>query len=415
MVKAKVGLRSIADGFANPVFLTCPPGSRDLFVVDQIGKVFVVHPDGAKDERPFLDLSRELVELNPNYDERGLLGLAFHPRFRTERRFYVFYSAPLRKGAPDRWNCTNHLVEYRVSADRPLTVDLGSRRVILSIDKPQMNHNGGHIAFGPDGFLYVPLGDGGGENDHAEGHDRAVGNAQDTNSLLGKILRIDVDSRSEGREYGIPRDNPFAGGGGSPEIYAYGLRNPYHIAFDAGGGRELFASDAGQVRWEEVNIIVRGGNYGWNIKEGRHYFDPADNMANRLVERDEGPIGLIDPIIDYPNLANRTGGFGSVVIGGYVYRGKNVTYLQGRYVFGDFTGTAGKPDGRLFVATPPVRGDGGWTMEELAVDGKDDEKLGEYLLSFGQDGDGELYVLSSSTEGPEGKLGNVHMIVPSRG
>ena len=411
-VQARVGLELVVEELVNPVFLTCAPGNKELYVVDQVGKVYKFDQQGKKELELVLDVSDRLVKLDPKYDERGLLGLAFHPAFRSDRRFFVFYSAPLRDGAPSGWNCTNHLVEYRMSAGDGGPVDPDSGRVLLSIDKPQMNHNGGHIAFGPDGYLYVPLGDGGGSDDKGEGHNPQIGNGQDTMTMLGKILRIGVDDRGDGREYGIPGDNPFVEGGGLPEIFAFGLRNPYHISFDAEGGHKLFAGDAGQVRWEEVDIIEKGGNYGWNIKEGRHLFGKEDDMSNFLAT-EPVPAELIDPIVDYPNRANRTGGMGSVVIGGYVYRGERIPFLRGRYIFGDLSGTAGKPDGRIFVASPPESEGGTWVMDELSVDNKKG-KLGEYILSFGQDSDNELYVLSSDTEGPSGTSGRVYRIVPAR-
>jgi glucose/arabinose dehydrogenase len=410
LVQAKVGLELVADGFANPVALAASPdGTGRLFVADQVGKVFAIDREGSKEL--FVDVSEEIVDLDPGYDERGLLGLVFHPRFRENGLFYLFFSSPLRDEAPPGWNCTNHLVELRVSDGE---VDMSSRRALLSIDKPQMNHNGGHITFGPDGFLYVPLGDGGGENDKDEGHTPGIGNAQDPEKLLGKILRIDVGSRASGKEYGIPAGNPFANGGGRPEIFAYGLRNPYHIAFDAAGERELFAGDAGQIRWEEVDIVVKGGNYGWNLKEGSHNFNPEDNSTDWLGGRITGFRGekLIDPIIEYRNLSNMSGGIGSVIIGGYVYRGSSIPFLQGRYVFGDLSGKHGKPDGRLFVGTRP-EGSGAWTMDELYIDER--KQMREYLLAFGQDEKNELYVLSSDTEGPSGKFGRVYRLVPPRG
>jgi glucose/arabinose dehydrogenase len=200
-----------------------------------------------------------------------------------------------------------------------------------------------------------------------------------------------------------------------PEIFAYGVRNPYHISFDAGGERHLFAGDAGQVRWEEVDIITKGGNYGWNIKEGSHFFDKGDNSSDYLSIDTAGTENLIDPILDYPNLANKTGGVGSVIIGGYVYRGKSMPSLQGRYIFGDFSGTTGKPDGRIFVATPPVGEGKQWVMDELAVSGRKGGRLSEYILSFAQDTDNELYVLSSDTEGPQGTSGRIYKIIPPSG
>jgi glucose/arabinose dehydrogenase len=411
--KADIGLEVVAEGFANPVALACPiDGSGRLFILDQIGKVRVVGPDGKPKDEPFLDITDKVVKLDPQYDERGLLGMAFHPQFVRNRKFYLFYSAPLREGGPEGWNCTNNLIEMTVLKSDPTTADLGSIRVLLSIDKPQMNHNGGHIAFGPDGLLYVPLGDGGGENDRGEGHTEDIGNGQDLNKLLGKVLRIDVDSRSPGKEYGIPEDNPFLNGEGRPEIFAYGLRNPYHIAFDAGGRHDLFAGDAGQVRWEEIDVIVKGGNYGWNLKEGSHCFNPRDNLGDYLDCGTRGFNGerLIDPIIEYRNLSNRSGGIGSVVIGGYVYRGTALPWLAGRYVFGDLSGTHGEPDGRIFVGSPPLDGSDRWTMDELEIDGK--RKLHEYLLAFGQDTANELYVLSSASEGPQGTSGRVRRLIP---
>ncbi len=411
LVPAMVGVELIAQGLANPVALATPPdGTGRLFIVDQVGKVHVVSPPGGTRET-FLDISSRLVDLDPKYDERGLLGMAFHPRFQDNGRFYLFFSGPLRPSAPRGWNCTNYLVEMTAPHGSG-KVEVTSMRVLLAIDKPQMNHNGGHIAFGPDGLLYIPLGDGGHQNDQGEGHTEGRGNAQDLEVLLGKVLRIDVDGRSDGREYAIPQDNPFVDGPGRPEIFAYGLRNPYHIAFDAGGDHALYAGDVGQGRWEEVDIIVRGGNYGWNLREGRHHFNPEDNMGDYLGPNDRGYRGeeLIDPILEYRNLSSRTGGSGSAIIGGYVYRGRALPYLRGRYIFGDFSGRHGAADGRLYVGTPPVHGSE-WTMDELRIEGRG--KLKEYLLGIGQDADHELYVLSSSTQGPEGSSGRVYRIVPA--
>ncbi|MBI0583188.1 MAG: PQQ-dependent sugar dehydrogenase [Methanomassiliicoccus sp.] len=412
---ARIGLDLVAEGFVSPVAMACPPdGSGRMFIVDQPGTVWVLDRDGRTEDEPFLDMTSDVVRLNPGYDERGLLGLAFHPHYRTNGKFYVFYSAPLREGGPRGWNCTNHLVEMLAHRDGRERADPGSGRVLLSVDKPQPNHNGGHITFGPDGYLYVPLGDGGAGNDRGLGHHPDKGNSQDLEVLLGKILRIDVDRRGGGREYGIPPDNPFVAGSGRPEIFAYGLRNPYHIAFDAGGDHELFTGDVGQLRWEEVDIIVSGGNYGWNLMEGRHHFDPGDNLADVLGRQTTGYLGeeLIGPIVEYANLSNRTGGIGQAIIGGYVYRGRDLPFLQGRYVFGDWSGTRDAPDGRLFVASPPSRGPA-WSMDELTIEGRG--RLGEYLTSFGQDLDNEIYVLGSLYDGPRGDTGRVHRITAPGG
>ncbi|KQM12265.1 hypothetical protein AOA80_03810 [Methanomassiliicoccales archaeon RumEn M1] len=397
-----VGLETVLDGLANPVCMACPAdGSGRMFIVDQVGKVHLL-VDG--EATLFLDISEDMVDLDPGYDERGLLGMAFHPRFDQNGKFYLYYNAPPETRG---WNSTSVLSEYAMEDGRPREV-----RTVLKVQQPQMNHNGGHICFGPDGMLYVPLGDGGAQNDKGLGHNPETGNGQDLNTMLGKVLRIDVDHPSEGREYGIPEDNPFARGGGLPEIYAYGLRNPYHISFDRATGR-LFAGDVGQTRWEEVDIIVKGGNYGWRIREGRHCFDHRDNRAEMDDCPDRGARGeeLIDPILEYPNAANRRGGIGTAVIGGYVYRGRSMPHLFGKYVFGDLSGKSGSPKGRLFVGTEGD--DGRWNMEEMAIHRR--KELGEYVLAFGEDAEGELYVMTSMTEGPSGTTGRVQRLVPPKG
>jgi glucose/arabinose dehydrogenase len=336
--------------------------------------------------------------------------MAFHPDYAENGRFYVYYSAPLREAAPDDWDHTSHLSEFLVSEDDPDVADLDSERIILQVDQPQSNHDGGQITFGPDGYLYIPLGDGGGANDVGTGHTPELGNAQDTTNLLGSILRIDVDG---GDPYGIPDDNPFSGEQGREEIYAYGFRNPYRIAFDAGGDRQLFVGDAGQNLWEEVDIVTLGGNYGWHIKEGTHCFDPQTPNTSPAECPDHGPRDepLIDPIIEYQN-ANAPGGLGVVVVGGLVYRGRAMPDLQGHYIFGDWSTDWGRPAGVLFVARPPETPGELWAFEELSVHSHENGRLGSFLLSFGQDADQELYVLTSDTAGPAGHTGQVYKMVP---
>jgi glucose/arabinose dehydrogenase len=227
---------------------------------------------------------------------------------------------------------------------------------------------------------------------------------------LGSILRIDVDG---GPPYGIPPDNPFVGEEGREEIWAYGFRNPYRIAFDAAGERQLFVGDVGQNLWEEVDIVTLGGNYGWNIKEGTHCFDPQNPNAPPEECPDSGPLGepLRDPIIEYQN-ANAPGGLGLAVVGGIVYRGSALPAFQGRYVFGDWSTRFGQGDGILLVATPPETEGTMWSFEELRITARDNGRLGRYLLSFGQDADLELYVLASDATGPAGDTGQVFKIVP---
>jgi glucose/arabinose dehydrogenase len=277
-----IGLELVAEGFTAPVrIVAAPDDSGRLFVVDQTGQIWIIARDGTLLKEPFLDIQDRLVELRQTYDERGLLGLAFHPAYAQNGRFFVYYSAPLREGAPQDFDHTARISEFRVLSQNAGQADSDSERIILAVDQPQSNHNGGTLLFGPgDGFLYISLGDGGAHNDAAPGHVadwyqfNEGGNGQDvTQNLLGSILRIDVDT---GDPYGIPQDNPFVGREGLDEIYAYGLRNPYRMSFDRAGEYGLLAVDAGQELWEEISVIVKGGNYGWNVKEGTHCFDAAN-------------------------------------------------------------------------------------------------------------------------------------------
>ena len=421
-----VRLQTIAAGFAHPVALVeAPDGSARLFVVDQTGPIRIVRADGTLGSEPFLDLTPRLVPLRPSYDERGALGLAFHPDYAENGRFFVLYSAPLRPGAPAGWNSTLRLSEFAVSPD-PERADDESERILLEIDKPQLNHNGGTIAFGPDGFLYVSVGDGGGGNDVGVGHvedwyaSNAGGNAQSpAANLLGKILRIDPDG---GSPYAIPPDNPFTAGPERPEIWAFGFRNPYRMAFDPGGERRLFVGDAGQELWEEVDIVVRGGNYGWNVKEGMHCFSTATPTLppESCPAADPDGRALLDPILEYPNSKNTVGGHGFVIVGGVVYRGSAIPALSRAYIFGDWSrGGFGAPgDGTVFVAREfAVRSDEGaplrrWAFSELPLLGQPNQRLGHFILGFGQDLAGEVYLLTTDALGPAGTTGTIFKLVP---
>jgi glucose/arabinose dehydrogenase len=397
-----LSLLLLADGLSAPLFLAeAPDGSGRLFIVEQTGTVRVLLSDGSLLPAPFLDIRDRII----GFGERGFLGLAFHPEFASNGRFFTYYSAPLRSGAPAGFDHTSHISEFRVSAADPDLADPASERILLQVDQPQSNHNAGTVTFGPDGFLYISLGDGGGANGAGFGHvedwydANPGGNGQDvTNNLLGTILRIDVDAALP---YGVPADNPFVGLPGVDEIFAYGFRNPYRISFDMGGTNQLFAADVGQARKEEVNIVTRGGNYGWNVKEGTECFNAADPNAPLDSCPGIDPVSgipLTDPIIEFLN-SGQEGGLGTAVIGGYVYRGSAVPELTGRYVFGSLTGPAGA-SGRIFVATPDARGL--WPFTEPHI-GSHPAGLGEALLGFGQDLSGEIYILTS---------GRVFRIVP---
>ncbi len=413
-------LRKLAADFVAPMVVTSLDDQR-LLVADQAGVVHVLGRDGARRADPFLDLRAKLTKLNRGFDERGILGLALHPGFQQNRKLYLYYSAPLREGVGTNWNHTSHLSEFTVTPDLA-RADAGSERVLLRIDQPYFNHNGGRLAFGPDGFLYVALGDGGNANDL--GHDRSpAGNAQDLTTLLGKIIRLDVDHPAAGKAYGIPSDNPFVGTPGArPEVYALGLRNPWGMSFDRGGQRQLFAADVGQDRYEEVNLVVRGGNYGWNQREGRHPFDPKNprkiGATEVMVAADRE--SLLDPILEYKSVntfPKDPEAMGVSVTGGFVYRGKALPHLVGKYVFGDWSRMFAMPDGHLFVGTPPAEPDAKpgtpWSLEPLPVASHPDGKLGAYVVAFGEDSDGELYVLTNQKAGLVDRTGVVWKLVPA--
>jgi glucose/arabinose dehydrogenase len=288
----RVRLDLVAENLTSPIQLTAPEdGSGRRFVVDQIGVVRVLTREGRLLEQPFLDLREEIVELKEQYDERGLLGLAFHPQFAQNGRLFVYYSVPLQPAMPDSFDHANRLVEFRVSRESSNRADPNSGRILLELAWPYSNHNGGTLAFGPDGYLYVPLGDGGNRDDEGRGHvqdwydGNAGGNAQNLEAnLLGKILRIDVDGSQVGKAYGIPADNPFVGRPGLDEIWAYGLRNPFRIAFDAETGT-LFASDAGQ----ELSVELEGG--GEFQEYIRSFGQDAELNAYVLTSNVQGPTG----------------------------------------------------------------------------------------------------------------------------
>lgn len=413
------GLELIAEGFASPLSVTeAPDGSKRLFVVDQVGKIWIVNKDKTKVPEPFLDLTGKMVNLNAGYDERGLLGFAFHPNYKSNGRFFVYYSAPPRAGGPRQgvnWNNLSRLAEFTVMGGNSNKANLQSERIILEEDHPQANHNGGGLAFGPDGYLYLAIGDGGSGGDTAAGHvsdwyaTNAGGNGQDVYAnLLGNILRLDVNGA---QPYAIPADNPFVNRPGRDEIYAYGFRNPYRFSFDMGGSHQLFSGDAGQVLYEEIDIVTKGGNYGWNVKEGTHCF----NTSAFLSERVSCPIAdsagnlLIDPIIELRTVSNPKGGEATTIIGGNVYRGKELDYLKGKYIFGIFSETSGTPNAKIFTGTPPA-GTGLWSYQPIALINYPGN-LGQYLKGFGQDETGEIYLATTMVAGTTGTTGKIFKII----
>jgi len=412
--ESQLDLKLIAEGMTAPIALvSVPDGSGRLLVADQAGVVHGLDRDGRRGDGLFLDVRSRMVALNAGMEERGISGFALHPKFRSNHRVYVVYNAPLRPGGTAGWDNTMRVSEFTTLGGDDSRANPDSERVVLEIDKPDLNHNSGRIAFGPDGYLYVTVGDGGAPNDVGVRGHAPEGNGQNLQTLLGKILRIDVD---HGTPHGIPKDNPFADGKqGRPEIYAYGLRNPWGLSFDRGGGHGLVVSDVGQDRWEELNVIVKGGNYGWRAKEGFDAFDPNHpNDPPASVPR-TGPDGkpFVDPVLAYRTArgAKATpGSFGVSITGGYVYRGKAIPRMVGKYVFGDWSSNMAFPDGRLLVATPTHDGTQ-WPVERLALKGNPDGKVKAYLWAMGEDEAGELYVLSNGANMVNGTRGKVHKLV----
>ncbi len=417
-------LQLITSGLVSPVAAVEPPDSTHrLFIVDEVGQIWIIDSSGKKMANPFMDLSSKMVALSPTYDERGLLGLAFSPQFKTNGKFYVFYTAPPRPGTPvpgavgATWNNLTRISQFEVSAANANQADMGSEKVLLEADHPYLNHNGGTLAFGPDGFLYISIGDGGNKDDVGNGHVpdwysiNQGGNGQDIYmNLMGNILRIDVNS---GSPYAIPADNPFVNTAAKPEIWAYGFRNPYRFSFDMGGDHGLLVGDEGQSLYEEVDLVTKGGNYGWNVKEGTHCFSTDNDLQERAScpSTDSAGKPLIDPVVEVVNTANpKGGGLGIAIIGGFVYRGSALASLSGKYIFGMLSST-GKADGQIYTATTATSGM--WSFDPLALKSFT-PNLGTYLKSFGQDQRGELYLLTSDQEGPQGATGKVYKLIAAK-
>lgn len=349
----QLATRLITSDLEMPVFATAPADPR-LFIVEQTGRIRIV-ADGNLLATPFLDLSASVSGGN----EQGLLGLAFHPGYSSNGRFFVNYT----DAAGD-----TQIVAYTVSDD-PNRADPATATPLLSVDQPYANHNGGWLGFGPDGYLYIGMGDGGAGGDPEN-------RAQNPDELLGKLLRIDVDSAAP---YAIPPANPFAKGGGRPEIFALGTRNPWRIAFD---GNDIYLADVGQSAWEEISVITTddaGANLGWNIVEGPACFNAASCDQ----------AGFVAPIHSY---SHDTGGCS--ITGGYVYRGKAIPELVGHYIFSDFC------DGKvrsLAYANGTASDVTDWT-DQLGTVGA--------ITSFGLDHAGELYITTIE--------GNLFAVVPAQ-
>jgi quinoprotein glucose dehydrogenase len=337
-----------------PIVLTWDGAAKDqLYVADQLGKIFRMPNKSSVTED---DLSLVLdwedhVSYKEKENEEGLLGLAFHPKFKDNGQFFLHYTI---KGEPEH---TNVIARFKVGKDGK--ADPASHEVLLSITHPFWNHKGGGLAFGPDGYLYISVGDGGKRDD-------PFGNGQNKDSLMGKILRIDVDKKDTGKPYAIPKDNPFANEKNAKgEIFAYGLRNVWGMNFDSKTG-QLWAADVGQDVWEEIDIIVKGGNYGWNLREAMHKFTLAGGGSDPRKD-------LIEPIYEYHH------DLGKSITGGFVYRGKKLPELVGWYLYADYL-------------APKV-----WALKydekTKTVSNRTLDYVGSgTFIAFGNDADGEAYI-----------------------
>jgi glucose/arabinose dehydrogenase len=339
-------------GLTSPVGFEVPnDGTNRIFILQQGGAIRIIQ-NGVLLTAPFLDVSS-----NPGFEsggEKGLLGLAFHPGFNASGKFYAYYTRRVSGQLQSVFS------EFTVSPPNANVANISSERQLLVVNQPFDNHNGGQLAFGPDdGYLYIGLGDGGSAGD-------PQGNGQNTGVLLGKILRIDVTSTPPaGHGYAIPVDNPFASSGGAPEVFAYGLRNPWRFSFDSPTHR-LFAGDVGQDNWEEVDLITSGKNYGWNRMEGNHCYPPTVTTCNMT--------GLVPPITEYDHSSSG----GTSVIGGFVYRGSAIPALVGTYIFGDLS------SGNVWGLKEDAGG--AWQRTLLLTHNR-------IVSSFGRDTAGELYLV----------------------
>uniref|UniRef100_A0A4W5P190 Si:ch211-136a13.1 n=1 Tax=Hucho hucho TaxID=62062 RepID=A0A4W5P190_9TELE len=392
-------LQEVANGLRNPVAMVhADDGTHRFFVAEQLGYVWAYLSNGSRIDRPFLNLTKAVLTSPWAGDERGFLCMALHPRFTMVRKAYVYYSVSVKKEERIR------ISEFTLSADDMNQLDHSSERTILEVVEPASNHNGGQLLFGHDGYLYIFIGDGGRAGDPFG----KFGNSQNKSTLLGKVLRLDVDNKDEVDPYSIPSDNPFLGEKGSlPEIYAYGVRNMWRCSIDRGdpitgqGRGRLFCGDVGQNKFEEVDLIVKGGNYGWRAKEG---FSCYDNRLCRNTSLDD-----ILPIFAYPHK------LGKSVTGGYIYRGCQMPNLNGLYIFGDFM------SGRL-MSLKENQSTGKWEYKEICM-GKGQtcrfpkliNSYYKYIISFSEDEAGELYFLATGAPSASARAGVIYKIVdPSR-
>ena len=418
-------LQEIASGLNAPTKIVPDPlGSNKLYILEQGGVIKIIEGDNIQE---FFDVSDKIVSNFKNtvfgeFDERGLLGLAFHPDYENNKKFYLYYSIDAEENS--EFDHKNMVVEYNSD-------NFNYEKIILQEEHPQFNHNAGEIVFGPDGYLYIGIGDGGGANDNFAGHTGGfgdwetspgknstnLGNAQDLKNLKGKILRIDIDKKQENKDvgqYSIPKDNPFINTNNKEEIYIYGLRNPWRFSFDEKTG-DIYIGDVGQDDYEEVTRIkfdkrlgtIPPANAGWRKYEGNFIFD-KDNKLNE-------ELPLVFPIAEYAHpgtITEKRKKIGISITGGFVYYGNLNPVLKGKYIFADWSSEISVGDGRLLFITPPKK-----------VPTKPNEFLSEiseikienmpnvFINSLGKDNSGELYILATATGSPSNNNGLIYKLI----
>jgi glucose/arabinose dehydrogenase len=420
----KLLLQLLAQDLTAPIHLEeLPDGTGRMLVVQQDGLVKVMLRDGNILPEPFLDLRSRMFALQNDFEERGLLGFALHPQYARNGRFFISYSAPLRDSAPQNWNHTRKISEFTAKIGGVAPVDPLTERVLIAQDWPSRKHNGGGLAFGPDGMLFIGMGDSGASHGFGKSVIWEAFNvpaeglvwdmmAQDKHSLYGKILRIDVDRGYPG--YAIPNGNPLNASQGKSEIWAWGFRNPYRMAFDKNGNGDLYVTAIAETLWEAAYRVKRPGNFGWPLMEASRCVDrlqPRKPPA-QCARQGAGGEPLQMPVVEYPNMqvshpdssALNIKGVGTAVTGVRMYRGPAIPLLQGKLVVADWSASFKQASGQLFIAVPQMQNDKQWPLEKVL-------QIESRIISLAEDRNGEIYVLTHEGMGPFGNTGKVYKLV----
>lgn len=410
--------RLIVESLVAPIDLvTIPDDSGRRLILDQAGLVYVLNADNALNETPFLDITDRLLPVREDFEERGLLGMAIHPEFRTNGRFFVTYTAPLSVDAPKNWSHTRIVSEFTIDGETPDQLDKDSERILIKQNWPSRKHNGGALAFGPDGYLYIGFGDGGGI--HGIGPETLNdaynvpknrlswdSTAQDLQSLFGKILRIDVDHGYPG--YAIPENNPLVNSLGKDEIFAWGFRNPYRLSFDSDGSNSFYITAVAETLWEAVYQVKEPGNYGWPVLEGTHCFERTRPLDPPVSCENDVDKPMYDPVVEYPNMSvHREGstveltGMGTAVVGAVMLRGAGFGDLADHLLIADWSSDFRNPSGQLFIA----KENSGklWTMNKIS-------QLETRIVALIRDTDQRIYVMTNENYGPYGNTGKVYLL-----